>query len=186
MMICIQVLLSNLTCAATPWKPPRSLRGERDGARGRGGQGAHGRRRRNVHLRPGVLRAARRRGHPRRVVAGHRRESERDADGVHGARCADPGRAVQVDPIKPTLKAPGTKRLKLKCDDLLLNFGFKFKLRRYTLATTYGAAAQRPSNLAGGPDARLPHRDPTQLRFDAPVEAVNAVGRCRLTPSNPR
>jgi hypothetical protein len=24
-----------------------------------------------------------------------------------------PGRAVQVDPIKPTLKAPGTKRLKL-------------------------------------------------------------------------
>ena len=44
-----------------------------------------------------------------------------------------------------------------------------------TLATTYGAAAQHPSNLAGAPDARLPHRDPTQLRFDAPVEAVNAA-----------
>jgi hypothetical protein len=38
---------------------------------------------------------------------------------------------VQVDPFKPTLKAPGTKRLKLKCDLLLLTFAFKFKLRRY-------------------------------------------------------
>ena len=37
-----------------------------------------------------------------------------------------------VDPIKPTLKAPGIKRLKLKHDDLLLNFGFKTNLRRYT------------------------------------------------------
>jgi len=26
------------------------------------------------------------------------------------------GRAVQVDPVKPKLKAPGTKHLKLKCD----------------------------------------------------------------------
>jgi len=39
---------------------------------------------------------------------------------------------VQVDPNKPTLKAPGTKRLKLKCDQPLTNVAFKFKLRRYT------------------------------------------------------
>jgi hypothetical protein len=45
-----------------------------------------------------------------------------------------PGRPVQVDPIKPTFKAPGTKRLKLKYEELLSNFGFKFSLRRYTLA----------------------------------------------------
>jgi hypothetical protein len=38
--------------------------------------------------------------------------------------------AVQVDPIKPALKAPGTKRLKLKCDEQLSNFAFKFNLRR--------------------------------------------------------
>ena len=38
---------------------------------------------------------------------------------------------MQVDPIKPTLKAPGTERLKLKYEELLSNFGFKFKLRRY-------------------------------------------------------
>jgi len=39
---------------------------------------------------------------------------------------------VQVDPIKPTLKAPGTERLKLKYEELLSKFGFKFNLRRYT------------------------------------------------------
>jgi len=39
---------------------------------------------------------------------------------------------VQVDPIKPTLKAPGIERLKLKHEELLSNFGFKFNLRRYT------------------------------------------------------
>jgi hypothetical protein len=38
---------------------------------------------------------------------------------------------VQVDPIKPASKAPGTKRLKPKYDDPLSNFAFKFNLRRY-------------------------------------------------------
>ena len=42
------------------------------------------------------------------------------------------GRAVQVDPIKPKVKAPGTKRLTLKCDEPLSSFDFKFNLRRYT------------------------------------------------------
>ena len=37
--------------------------------------------------------------------------------GVGGIRGdAHRGRAVQVDPIKPTLKAPGIKRLKLRYD----------------------------------------------------------------------
>jgi len=39
---------------------------------------------------------------------------------------------VQVDPMNPTLKAPGSERLKLKCDDLLSNFAFNFNLRRYS------------------------------------------------------
>ena len=38
---------------------------------------------------------------------------------------------MQVDPIRPTLKAPGTKRLRLKSDEPLSNFAFKFELRRY-------------------------------------------------------
>jgi hypothetical protein len=41
---------------------------------------------------------------------------------------------VQVDPIKPTLKVPGTKRLKLDYDQPLSNFAVTFNLRHYTVA----------------------------------------------------
>jgi len=41
---------------------------------------------------------------------------------------------MQVDPIKPTMKAPGDKRLKQKNKRQVSNFAFKFNLRRYTLA----------------------------------------------------
>ena len=42
--------------------------------------------------------------------------------------------AVQVDPIKPTLKAPGIRRLKLIRDEPLSNRAFQFKLRRYNVS----------------------------------------------------
>jgi hypothetical protein len=45
------------------------------------------------------------------------------------------GEAVQVDPIKPTLKPPGTNRLKLGYDEPPSNFAFNVKLRRYTMGT---------------------------------------------------
>ena len=38
---------------------------------------------------------------------------------------------MQVDPFKPTLKALGTMRLKLKYGKLLSSFAFKSNLRRY-------------------------------------------------------
>jgi hypothetical protein len=41
--------------------------------------------------------------------------------------------AVQVDPIKPKLKPPGTKRLKLSWDILLSTSAFNFNLRRFTM-----------------------------------------------------
>jgi len=44
---------------------------------------------------------------------------------------------VQVDPTKPMLKAPGTKRLKLNydnCFQFCFNSAFKFNLRRYNKA----------------------------------------------------
>jgi hypothetical protein len=47
---------------------------------------------------------------------------------------------VQVDLIKPTLKAPGTKRLKLEYDGLLSDFAFKFNLRCYNKETTTDGA----------------------------------------------
>ena len=42
------------------------------------------------------------------------------------------GMAVQVDSIKPALKASGTQRLKLRCDEPHSTFDFNFNLRRYT------------------------------------------------------
>jgi hypothetical protein len=45
------------------------------------------------------------------------------------------GRAVQVEPINPALKEPGTKRLKLNYDEPLSNFAFKINLRRHIWAS---------------------------------------------------
>ena len=58
---------------------------------------------------------------------------------------------VQVAPIKPTLKAPGTKRLKLEFDELLSNFAFNFNTRRCRL----GAAAAAAPLGGGGVDQVL-------------------------------
>jgi len=38
---------------------------------------------------------------------------------------------VRFEPMKPTSKPPGTKRLKVKYDTVLSTFAFNFKLRRY-------------------------------------------------------
>jgi hypothetical protein len=40
--------------------------------------------------------------------------------------------------MKPTLKAPGSKRSKLKCDRLLRSCAFNFILRRYIPARIEG------------------------------------------------
>jgi hypothetical protein len=40
---------------------------------------------------------------------------------------------VQLDPIKPKLKPPGSARLKPECDDPLSRLAFKFNLRRYNV-----------------------------------------------------
>jgi hypothetical protein len=78
---------------------------------------------------------------------------------------------VQVYPIKHTLKALVTKRLKLHHDEPSSNFAFKFNLRRYTEEFLKGV--DMVSCLA-----------PAVLRaVAASCEAL--VGRCRLTLSNP-
>jgi hypothetical protein len=62
-------------------------------------------------------------------------------NGSRGRGWCDPasmmytGRGVPVEPMKPFSKAPGTMRLNLKYDGLLLNFPYKFNLRRYTPAS---------------------------------------------------
>jgi hypothetical protein len=61
-------------------------------------------------------------------------------DFVVGPQTAAPGGAVQVDPIKPRLKAPVTKRLRLKCGEPLSNCAYDFNMRRYTLRRPKSAA----------------------------------------------
>ena len=43
--------------------------------------------------------------------------------------------------LRSTLKAPGTKRLRLKYDGPLSNFGFDFNLRRYILGSSGGLSS---------------------------------------------
>ena len=47
---------------------------------------------------------------------------------------------VQADPIKPTSKAPVTKRLKPECDEVLSSLAFKLNLRRYIVEDAAGGA----------------------------------------------
>jgi hypothetical protein len=65
--------------------------------------------------------------------------------------------------MKPTLKLPRTKRLKPEHGNMLSNFAFNFKLRRYSKAAMNLLATMLAMNPFGH-----------QL-----------VGRCRLTLSNP-
>ena len=50
---------------------------------------------------------------------------------------------MQVDPIRPTLKAPGIKRLKLILHHPLSNFAFEFNLSRYNKASKEFAEFER-------------------------------------------
>jgi len=89
---------------------------------------------------------------------------ERRAQGqeVHGGQPHGHGKAVQVDPIKPTLKPPETILLKLYYGTLLSIFAFKFNLRRYDMEKRYDIQMEK-----------------------AQEKHITKVGRCRLTLSNP-
>jgi hypothetical protein len=69
------------------------------------------------------------------------------------------GRAVQVDPIKPALKAPGSKGLELISDAPLSNCAFKFNLRRYSVGRRHEQGAVR---------RRAVQVDPTKPALKAP------------------
>jgi hypothetical protein len=51
------------------------------------------------------------------------------------AVCVCSGWAVQLESMKPVMKAPGHERLKLKHDILHSSFPFKLNLRHYAAAT---------------------------------------------------
>ena len=67
----------------------------------------------------------------------------------------DPGRAVQVDPIKPTLKPPGTKSLRLKMLYTALNFCFQFQLAPLHLGFTHAIGNSKASGTHAGPQKKI-------------------------------
>ena len=93
---------------------------------------------------------------------------------------------MQIDPIKPTLKAPGIKLLNLKYDKPLSHFAFKFNLRRYieVLESATISLAEVPE---GTDSLVMACTNFTDTSFNV-LEMVRCrvVGRCRLTLSNPR
>ena len=82
---------------------------------------------------------------------------------------------MQVDPIKPTLKPPGTKLLKLKHEKLVSSFGNNFHLRRYIVVIR--ALVQQNPREHTHIVMRLIRRLEMLL---APAARSAVVGRCRL------
>ena len=105
-----------------------------------------------------------------------------------GATAAPPGWAVQVDPIKPTLTAPESMLLKLRCDGPVSNFAFKFNLRRYNLAIASARAAHDAAMSRGdakramGAAALLAALAPPAAAVDAEshIEAARAAAEAHL------
>ena len=84
--------------------------------------------------------------------------------GEGAAARAGRGRAVQLDPMKVTVKAPGSKRLKLKCEELLSNVAFNFNLLRYTAV------------IANAGQAPVPE-PPVPVAIGVPFNALGSPGR---------
>jgi len=78
---------------------------------------------------------------------------------------------VQVDHIKPTMKAPGTKHLKLKYYELLSNVAFKLCFRRYIEGTMAKAWRTWYANFS------------ELKRMGNILKRALKVGWCRLTVS---
>ena len=79
---------------------------------------------------------------------------------------------MQVDPFKPTLKAPGSKRLILKHDQLVSNFSFNFHLRRFSEASFFLTGVQ-----GGGGSAEAEEEDAAAPPLDATAQLIRQLGR---------
>ena len=95
------------------------------------------------------------------------------------------GRAVQVDPMNPKFKPPGTKRLKLNHDNPLSNFAFKSNLSRYNMGEAEPEFHRSLNTILGHPMESEQNRWAVGL-LTFTRETSGEVRRCRLTLSNPR
>ena len=114
---------------------------------------------------------------------------------------------MQIDPIKPALQAPGTKRSKLEFDEQRSKFALTFKLRRYSktvsrslvLVVSMGYGVVRPT--LGGLTRKVVSLSAAYFVATSTLDVMTnvgtiddltssarifLVGHCRLTPSNTR
>jgi len=101
-----------------------------------------------------------------------------DMGGRPSSRGNPQGRAVQVHPMKTTLKPPGTERLKLKCDKLVSTSAFKFSMRRYTK----GGAGAGPAFLKGAAEAGAGVAIPNQAGGWRPSGTAAPERHCYSAP----
>ena len=84
--------------------------------------------------------------------------------------------------MKPTLKAPGSKRLILKYDQLVSNFACNFNLRRYTMVSAgphRGLPLGLPVPVVLTPDAALYAELAAALEAAAADEGADAAAARR-------
>ena len=94
---------------------------------------------------------------------------------------------MQIDPIKPSLKAPGTNLLTIKCNKPLSTFAFKLNLRRYTKDNnTTNSAAVEAMALRAEVSARRQESGLTeQMRLALPGEAGGLLRTSTRPMMNP-
>ena len=92
------------------------------------------------------------------------------------------GRAVEVDPIKPKLKPPVTKRLKVNCVVLLPTSAFKFDLRRYSTGRCRGRHPRRVASTG----TRSPPSSSTNQSSSTPGRQGPVNNQATLYSSLPR
>ena len=93
---------------------------------------------------------------------------------------------MQADPIKPTPKAPRTKRLKQNYDELFSHLAFKSNVRRYNLGAAAAAAllgVWREKIVVS--QAALP-RDLIRVLLDAEAGVCQTQCRRRVRRLSPR
>jgi hypothetical protein len=82
------------------------------------------------------------------------------------------GRCRLIDPIKPVLKPPGTKHLKLKCGMLPSTSAFEFSLRRFNKGWEEAEAVASDSAVL---DAEVGRRRLTASNLELKPRLVSAL-----------
>jgi hypothetical protein len=72
--------------------------------------------------------------------------------------------------MKPNLKLPGTKRLKLKYDGPVSNFAFRFNLRHYIMFGYFIRKADKRFSLDRATGGGITAHPKVSSSYDAPVE----------------